>query len=83
MKHLRGQGGVGAGLALGVLCAILLAVGERGAAANAPFGFDDVVNQAKSLAGQPFKPPATVPEVLTKMAYDQYRDIRFRRSETI
>ena len=83
MKHLRGQGGIGAGLVLGVVCAILLVVGEGAAAANTPFGFDDVVTQAKSLAGQPFKAPPAVPELLTKMAYDQFRDIRFDRGQAL
>jgi glucans biosynthesis protein len=62
---------------------ILLDAGVRGVAASAPFGVHDVVNQARSLAGQPYKAPATVPEFLTRMAYDQYRDIYFDRAHAL
>ena len=65
------------------LCLTFLTLGERDAAASTPFGFHDVVVQAKALAGQPFKPPATVPEFLTKMAYDQFREIRFDRGQAL
>jgi glucans biosynthesis protein len=55
----------------------------RAAGASTPFGYHDVVNQAKGLAGQPYKPPATVPDLLTKMAYDQFREIRFDRGQAL
>jgi len=48
-----------------------------------PFDAETVVALARSLARSPFAPPpVTAPESLTKLTYDQYRDIRFRRSET-
>jgi periplasmic glucans biosynthesis protein len=53
-------------------------------AQDGPFDADTVVALARQLASKPFvPPPASVPAQLTKLTYDQYRDIRFRRSETI
>ena len=50
---------------------------------DGPFDAQTVVALARSLARSPFAPPpSSVPESLTKLTYDQYRDIRFRRSET-
>jgi periplasmic glucans biosynthesis protein len=51
-----------------------------GAAADAhAFDLDDVADKAKTLATQPFQDPvAAVPEWLTQLSYDQWRDIRFR-----
>jgi glucans biosynthesis protein len=47
------------------------------------FGFDAVAAKAKKLAAEPFKAPPQVPEWLTKINYDQWRDIRFRTDQTI
>jgi periplasmic glucans biosynthesis protein len=60
--------------------------GQAGAriARDGPFGAETVTGLARALAKAPFAPPpATVPESLAKLTYDQYRDIRFRPSETI
>src|SRR5688572_5330656 len=46
------------------------------------FGFEQVAAKAKKLAAEPFKPPPSVPEWLTKINYDQWRDIRFRTDQT-
>ena len=41
--------------------------------------FRDVVAQAKALAQRPFQDPAKdLPDVVKKMGYDQWRDIRFK-----
>jgi glucans biosynthesis protein len=61
---------------LGILILLCL-LGDRSGEPATPFGFDDVVEQARKLAGQPFKPPPTIPEFLSQIGYDQYRDIRF------
>jgi glucans biosynthesis protein len=55
------------------------------ATARAPktFGFEQVAAKAKQLAGEPFKAPPTVPDWLTKITYDQWRDIRFRTDQTL
>ncbi|HEV8439596.1 MAG TPA: glucan biosynthesis protein G [Methylomirabilota bacterium] len=68
------------------LCAVLLfCLGYLAAtvAANAQFGFDDVADQAKKLAGEPFKPPPAVPDFLTRVSYDEYRDIRFDSARSL
>ena len=50
---------------------------------DGPFDGQTVVALARSLARSPFAPPpSSAPESLTKLTYDQYRDIRFRSSET-
>ena len=50
---------------------------------DGPFDPQSVVALARSLARSPFSaPPSSAPESLAKLTYDQYRDIRFRRSET-
>jgi glucans biosynthesis protein len=48
------------------------------------FDLDDIAEQAKALAQEPFKDPKVrVPEWLTKITYDQWRDIRFRSDQTL
>jgi glucans biosynthesis protein len=67
--------------ALGLVGAIALALPAMRAAA---FGLDDVSAQAQQLASAPFEPPTrTVPEWLTKITYDQWRDIRFRADRAL
>ncbi len=56
----------------------LLLVFIAGAASAEPFSFDEVVSRARALGEQPFAPPAEVPEWLTEISYDQWRDIRYR-----
>ena len=70
--------------AIVALCVLLLAaIVHGGAGTAAAFGFDDVVNQARSLASQPYKPPAQIPDTVAKMAYDDYRQIRFDRAHAL
>jgi glucans biosynthesis protein len=52
-------------------------------ALDEPFDAEAVVSLARALARAPFAPPPPVPEALTKLTYDQYRDLRFRGSERI
>jgi glucans biosynthesis protein len=53
-------------------------------ARDGAFDAETVVRLARELARTPFvPPPENVPESLANLTYDQYRDIRFRRSETI
>jgi periplasmic glucans biosynthesis protein len=42
------------------------------------FGFDDVAQRAKELAGASFKKGAGLPKELQGLDYDRYRDIRYR-----
>ncbi|PTM41346.1 glucan biosynthesis protein G [Bosea sp. 124] len=67
------------------------AIGLRPAAAqSAPaagarqngFGYEDVVRQARQLGERPFDADgAAIPAELTKLSYDSYREIRFRRDK--
>lgn len=46
------------------------------------FGYDDVVRRAKELGEQPFDSEGLViPRELSKLSYDSYREIRFRRDK--
>ncbi len=45
--------------------------------AKEPFGFDSVADRAKKLAAESFRAPPPIPEFLTTLSYDEYRDIRF------
>lgn len=46
--------------------------------AHTPFGYANVVAKAKALAAKPFVAPTKIPDFLSNLSYDQYRDIRFR-----
>lgn len=46
-------------------------------AANGRFGFDNVAEIARKVAAEPYVAPARVPDFLTAISYDDYRDIRF------
>lgn len=47
--------------------------------------FDQVAEKARSLAGKAYVPPdgAAVPEVLKKLSYDRFRDIRFDKRHAL
>ncbi len=48
------------------------------------FDFGDVTERAKKLASEPYQDPVeTVPGWLTKLSYDQWRDIRFRPERSV
>jgi periplasmic glucans biosynthesis protein len=57
--------------------AILVCIVPSAAAANGRFTFDSVAQMAKKVAAEPYRAPIPVPEFLTSIAYDDYRDIRF------
>lgn len=67
--------------ALQIFLLICLLAGP--AAANAPFGMDNIASLAKQLAAEPFKPPQQVPEFLQQISYDDYRDIRFDPAQAL
>ncbi|HET6437391.1 MAG TPA: glucan biosynthesis protein G [Anaeromyxobacter sp.] len=53
-------------------------------ATSGPFDAGAVVEMARALARAPYvAPPTSLPPVLDKLDYDQYRDIRFRPSATV
>ena len=74
-----------------VMLALAYLTSANAAAAKAPrtktgaaFGFDNVTAKARKLADQPFKSSKVLmPEWLTKITYDQWRDIRFRADHTL
>jgi glucans biosynthesis protein len=49
-----------------------------------PFTFETVQRLAQDRASKPYRERSSkLPEVLAKLGYDQYRDIRFRRSSAL
>ncbi len=46
------------------------------------FNFDDVVRRARELATNPFVPAPPLPEALSKLDFDAWRDIRFRHDKS-
>jgi periplasmic glucans biosynthesis protein len=63
-------------LALAAAFAGLVCILRCGAAGA--FGFDDVAQRAKDLAGAPFKKAGGLPKELQGLDYDRYRDIRYK-----
>ncbi|AMJ62284.1 glucan biosynthesis protein [Bosea sp. PAMC 26642] len=52
--------------------------------AQKSFGYEDVVNQARTLGERPFDAEGlAVPAELSKLTYDSYREIRFRRDKAL
>jgi glucans biosynthesis protein len=47
------------------------------------FDLKNVIEQARKLAAEPFKAPPAIPEFLTQISYDGYRDIRFDTSHSM
>ena len=73
-RGLRNGVGPSAGAALAGLALALLSAVPAGA-----FGFAEVVARAEELSRTPFRDPrGQVPDWLTEISYDGWRDIRFR-----
>src|SRR5262245_53581931 len=70
-------------LAALVLIPPLLWFGEISAKAAEPFGFPEVAEQAQRLATEPFKAPTAIPDFLSRLSYDDYRDIRFDANQSL
>lgn len=69
----------GASLVSATLPAPAAAQANPGAQTPARFELDDVVRRARDLAAAPFEAtPPVLPEALTKLDFDAWRDIRFR-----
>src|SRR6266478_7573748 len=58
---------------------------SAGGAKAGAFGFKDVADKAQQLAGKPFQalPDSQIPDFLKNITYDQWRDIRFKNSNTL
>ncbi|MFY9926268.1 MAG: glucan biosynthesis protein G [Opitutaceae bacterium] len=71
-------------IALAAAAALVAASASRGRGEDQVFDFEVLRYEAKMLAAKPYAPqPVDVPASLLKLNYDQYRDIRFRPSESI
>lgn len=71
-------------LAAALLAAPAAAQTQAAPANPARFGFEDVLRRAKDLAGAPYEAnPPPLPDVLAKLDYDSYRDIRFRPDKAL
>ena len=71
-------------VALVAAAALVAASASRGRGEDQVFDFEVLRYEAKMLAAKPYAPqPVDVPTSLLKLNYDQYRDIRFRPSESI
>lgn len=57
--------------------------GPRWVVADANFSPEEVERAAAALAGQSYEPPGQVPEGLSNLDYNTYRQIRFRKSQAI
>lgn len=80
------MGGLAAGLSLMLPGAGMAGPSGRtepAARDTEPFTRDTVVNQARALASQPFRPLAALPAGLQDLDYDAYRKIRYRKDEAI
>ena len=47
-----------------------------------PFGFENVVHEAKELSAKPYREHKDVPDSVVKLEYDQWRDIRFKPAKS-
>lgn len=63
----------------GLLCVLL----TPSLASAAEFGFENVTALAQKRAAEPYQPPQQVPQWLREINYDQWRDIRFKPSESL
>ncbi len=58
--------------------------GVRGPEEGVPFDYADLRLRAESLAKGPYQPPQDpLPEILSNLNYDQYRDIRFAPEQAL
>lgn len=58
-----------------IFACLALSYGPPSQAAG--FGFQDVVEKARDLAGRPYQPPPEIPRALRDLRYDEFRSIRF------
>ncbi|HET6469765.1 MAG TPA: glucan biosynthesis protein, partial [Geminicoccaceae bacterium] len=89
--HVRRRGALLGGLGLAAL-PILGRLDGRALAATTvlelgspeAFSFEGLTARAQRLASEPWRPPVVrLPEMLERIDYDAYRDIRFRRDHAI
>lgn len=54
-----------------------------GMQAAAAFGFDEVIETARTLAAKPYQSPAAIPRFLRELSYDEYQNIRFDEAKSL
>ena len=64
----------------GLLCICLMA---SDVVAADTFGFDDVADKARELAGQGWSAPPAIPDFLRDIDYSRYQEIRFREERNL
>ncbi|SEG25738.1 glucan biosynthesis protein [Bosea lathyri] len=79
--------GLSAALCLSSAPSVLLAQQPPAQPAPAPpqprFGFEDVVRRAREIAAVPYEPGPNLPEPLSRLDFDSWRDIRFRPERSL
>jgi glucans biosynthesis protein len=66
-----------------IIFALMVGVVPAPAAAHGRMGFDGVAEIARKLAAEPFRAPQPIPDFLTSISYDDYRDIRFDTRQSL
>ena len=64
----------------GLMCMCLIAAKTTVAGA---FGFDEVADRARQLAGQSWSAPPAIPDFLREIDYSRYQEIRFREERNL
>jgi glucans biosynthesis protein len=79
--------GLSAALCLSSAPSVLLAQQPPAQPVPAPpqprFGFEDVVRRAREIAAVPYEPGPNLPEPLSRLDFDSWRDIRFRPERSL
>ena len=65
------------------ILALVVGLLPASAVANSAFNFNSVAEVARKLAAEPYRAPQPVPEFLTALSYDDYRDIRFDTKQSV
>ena len=65
------------------ILALVVGLLPASAFANTVFNFNSVAEVARKLAAEPYRAPQPVPEFLTALSYDDYRDIRFDTKQSV
>lgn len=69
--------------AAAALVACVLALPSAPAAGEEGFGFEQVIERARSLASQPYAPPPPGPQRLLDLDFDQWRTIHYPRRHAL
>jgi glucans biosynthesis protein len=65
------------------LCFLVLTVSAPAYSQKKGFGYPDVVAKAERLAQKPFVQPENLPDFLSQLSYNQWRDIRFKPEDAL